>query len=237
MQQDPDAINLWKEALIPFKNPATNKYYLPEDTFDTRALGFKYDTLPKQRPKQLKTLPDFCLFKSVNMLALNKMSYQISVFLVPKDKADEFKCPPPEEWEGSEFYAGNGAIFGGKGVECENCKTRKPFDVSIDVSGRLRALRLSRHEVEVVCMTEDQFGEMRPLLSSIAFVSPYSTYFLSVCLSVSLSLPLSISPSLPLFSFCTEQTASPVFPFHAFAADVQARSCPWTRRLCPSRGW
>ena len=105
--------DLYDQAFTPFKKP-NGEYYYPRDTFDTKKLGFVYDKLLKPRPMQLREAPTLVLFRQVKVYEFESKCYQIHVYIVDKDKEDEFKEPTKsgEIDVSSDNYAGGDGIFG-----------------------------------------------------------------------------------------------------------------------------
>ena len=144
--------------------------YRCADMFDVRVLGHDYDRLPSAPPRQLRRLPTLAVFEEVDILKMNKKSYMIHCFVVPESEAAAFAFPDLDEIFDSPHYAGNGAIFGGKGSECENCRQRDAFHVTVDISACLARQELSRHAAALRCLAVDEEGEIFRRLSF--FVSP-----------------------------------------------------------------
>jgi len=55
-------------------------------------------------------------------------------------------------------YAGCGSVFGGKGNECANCRESEPINVIVDITTTLTTLGLSRNQVKLVVVCEDERG-------------------------------------------------------------------------------
>ena len=82
--------NRFLTPLAPFRHPlpihgdnASNSILTAAETFDTRSLGFVYDSLPRRRLPQMRQRPTLLVFKDVDTLRLQKKSYLIHVFLLP----------------------------------------------------------------------------------------------------------------------------------------------------------
>lgn len=140
--------DLYEMPLEPFKKEDGTAFY-PIDTFHTTHLNFKYDNIPKPPPAQLREMPHLVVFPQVRVDQFESKCYQIHVFLLPKGSEDDFKAPTTIDAALTHpNYAGSRSIFG-RGAECENCKTREPYDIVIDVSHKLREMRLSRYKAVV----------------------------------------------------------------------------------------
>merc|ERR1712013_902839 len=150
-----------------------------------KALGHVYDALPSAPPQQLREPPTLILFSQVKVFEFESKCYQIHAFVVPNDAADEFKAPSSVDdidFE-SPNYGGGAGIFG-RGMECENCVSRPPQDIVIDITKALRALGVSRYDVTakvlVLETTEDSTDLMdvaetplpEPIITGPLFVDP-----------------------------------------------------------------
>ncbi len=185
--------NRFLTPLAPFRHPlpihgdnASNSILTAAETFDTRSLGFVYDSLPRRRLPQMRQRPTLLVFKDVDTLRLQKKSYLIHVFLLPlapssslvkesaysnavaalraqyaalleheqataaaaadataaNDASDDADANANADataaaaaaafdleaaMANGALYAGNCGVFGGKGVECENCVESGPM--------------------------------------------------------------------------------------------------------------
>ena len=45
---------MFERWLAPFQHPSTGENLVPEDTFDTRALGYTYDSLQARTPQRME---------------------------------------------------------------------------------------------------------------------------------------------------------------------------------------
>lgn len=157
--------NRYIKPLEPFKHPFTGHPLVPSDTFDTKGLGYVYDELPPPSRMMQREEPVYAAFLKLRPLELANQSYMVHVFVMAKDAAKEW-CPPEggqDQWPEADGYAGSGAVFGGKGAECQNCLEREPFNVLIEVQETLAKLNLSRHDAALRVMCIDDIGEVKRL--------------------------------------------------------------------------
>jgi tyrosinase len=173
-----DRFTAW---LDPFINSKTGEPFIPTDSFEIKDLGYRYDetmepsmfggvaqralslfsSQPEVRPRV------FCLFRDVKVLPLKKKSYMLYVLVFPnKEKASAWKLPsietPVKTLVSMPEFAGMGAVFGGKGKECSNCQTRKPYNIFVDVTKAIQRQKLaSFDDCEVRVVTIDEVGEVR----------------------------------------------------------------------------
>lgn len=94
---------------------------------------FVYDELPADPVQQMREFPIFAVFENIETLKLNKHSYKLHIFLSKQGEQVEFP-KSFSEFKDCDNYAGWGAIFGGKGKECSNCKTKQPFNIIIEIT-------------------------------------------------------------------------------------------------------
>lgn len=97
-------------------------------------------------------------------LEMNYKSYGLYVFVLSPDAADAWK--PGDNaaaWLEAPEFGGSGAIFGGKGKECQNCVERDPYNVLVDISEVLARTGLSRHDAVLRVMCVDEEGEISRL--------------------------------------------------------------------------
>lgn len=154
MREEQGEANLYENPYEPFKHPVTGEPFMPSDQFDTRALGFVYDELPPTPADQMREFPTLILFAGVDVVALNQVSYELHCFLVPND-VEEVECDleNQESWAEHELYAGWTCVFGGKGEACNNCKTTKPVNRTLEITQKLRDLGKRRGECSVKVLT------------------------------------------------------------------------------------
>merc|ERR1719162_2845600 len=111
----------------------------------------------------MRTAPVFAAFLKVHILKMNKKSYMMHVFVMPKEEVAAWVPPKdvdPDTWMDNANYGGCAAIFCGKGDECRNCNTRPPFNVLVEVQETLGRLGLSRHAAGVRVMCVDEVGDV-----------------------------------------------------------------------------
>eukprot|EP01084_Bolivina_argentea_P134541 237303_1 len=157
--------DLFDLPFTPFKKP-NGEYYFPADTFKTEDLGYKYDKLIKPQPMQLREAPTLVLFRQVKVYEFESKCYQIHVYVVDKDKENEFKQPTKSEEIDVRAvnYAGGDAIFG-RGMECSNCMTRPPVDLYVNISKTLRDLNISRYNASIRVYIEETTDDSDKLLT------------------------------------------------------------------------
>ena len=88
------------------------------------------------------------------------------VFVVKSDAADAFTPPSTvDAYAACDEYAGDGSIFGlFPPGGCEACKSRPPFDVSVEITGALRKNELRKAEASLVVVVENAVdGVLQPL--------------------------------------------------------------------------
>ncbi len=140
--------NLFEKPFEPFRDSQGNPYFA-KDCFDTEKLGFVYDKLDPPPPSELREPPTLIIFPQVRVDQFESKCYQIHAYIIPKESESEWE--PPNSLDNamdSKFYAGSRAIFG-RGVECENCRKRSPYDIIIDATAKMRELELSRYDAIV----------------------------------------------------------------------------------------
>eukprot|EP01084_Bolivina_argentea_P053345 97923_1 len=147
--QDTQPTDMFDSSFEPFRKSDGSKYSAI-DTFKTEPLGYKYDSLFKPPPQQLREPPTIILFSQVKVYEFESKCYQIHAWIVDKDQ-DEYKTP--ETIDDIDFeapnYAGGAGIFG-RGMECQNCVNRPPQDIAIDITRTLRELGLNRYKVKPI---------------------------------------------------------------------------------------
>ncbi len=118
-------------------------------------------------PDTARGVQSYVLFPKIEVVKLESKCYELHVFVVslprarppffaspqkkrkkiytkvsPEKIADGWKTPELiEEFCHDESYAGAGMIFG-RGKECETCRSRKPFDITVEVTHTLRTQNL-----------------------------------------------------------------------------------------------
>ncbi|GLC43502.1 hypothetical protein PLESTM_001480100 [Pleodorina starrii] len=151
---------LYGQELRPFRHPANGEWFLPKHTFKTEAIGYVYDSLPAVPPQQMREPPSLARFEDINPMTLTGRSIALHVFAVaaedteftPPDKVDDFDEAPQ--------YGGLTGVFGSKLGVCENCLTRDPIDVEVDVTDCLRRQGLDRHTARLVVVAVDMNEEV-----------------------------------------------------------------------------
>lgn len=149
--------NYYMIPLQPFKDKFGN-HWLCEGTFDIESMGYRYDVLYKPQPQQLRELSTFVVFEGVDGRHTDYRSYNLFVFVMRVEAVFSWTDPTTEsDCMSHPAFAGLGAIFGGKGLQCSNCETRPPFNVNVDITSKLAELDLSRTQVgvRVVAMNSD----------------------------------------------------------------------------------
>lgn len=168
--------NRFQEPLHPFKHPVTGEPFMPADTFDTRALGYAYDTLPPDPTFGLHEAPVFVSFKNLRATDFS-CSYALHVFVMRQSDAETWEPPSgPAAFAQDPRFGGSTAVFVGKGPTCSNCVARKPFQVHVAVQDALanQDLRWNDAVIRVIC--QDEVGNTVPLeqtpISSPVFDGP-----------------------------------------------------------------
>ncbi|CAE7187067.1 unnamed protein product, partial [Symbiodinium sp. KB8] len=156
-------VNRFLLPLAPFMHPFdAERQMVPSDTFDTKALGYEYDELPPEPPQRMTEEPVYVAFRDIQVLQMDRKSYALHIFLTAKGAA--WVAPERlKEYSAKPGYAGAGAIFGGRAQECQNCRSRPPFTVLVEVQKTLQEMRMSRHDAEIHVMCEDELGTVLPL--------------------------------------------------------------------------
>ncbi|ETO18383.1 hypothetical protein RFI_18882 [Reticulomyxa filosa] len=133
------------------------------------------EAVKKKTKKKKQTIIIFLelvVFPQVRVDQFESKCYQIHVFIVAKESENEFKTPTTiDEALHHPNYAGSRSIFG-RGAECENCTTRDPYDIVIDVSHKLRELQLSRYKAAVKVLLLETTNEEEVFLDIAATPLP-----------------------------------------------------------------
>ncbi|KXZ51823.1 hypothetical protein GPECTOR_11g263 [Gonium pectorale] len=149
--------SLYGGELRPFRHPATGEWFMPKHTFKIEAIGYRYDKLPAIPPQRLTEPPFLARFEDINPVTLAGRSIALHVFVVgPADPGADFT--PPDDVDAFDEvpqYGGMTGVFGSKEGECENCKTRDPIVVEVDVTDCLRKQGLSRHAARLSVVAVD----------------------------------------------------------------------------------
>ena len=144
--------NRFEEPLRPFMNPITKEEFRVVNTFDSKALGYRYDKHPTLRPPQLRTHPIVAAFRGIDITPLRGRSVELHVFVFEKGRMSTHHFHPGKDhrkWRQSPNYGGLGCVFGGKGTDCVNCKQSKPINVFVNIGQRVAQMSLTQHEVEL----------------------------------------------------------------------------------------
>jgi len=161
LEQSDNETNRFTNPYEPFK--LNGKPFMPEDGFDTEALGYKYDKLIEPRPQQLRQMPTFAVFNNINIMEMNGKCYSLFVSVIKTEDSKDWKAPEDlNTIVSDDNFAGIGSVFG-RGGDCQNCKQRKPFSIHVDITSTLNQLGISRYEASLRVMTEDQDGIVLPL--------------------------------------------------------------------------
>jgi len=153
--EEQGGVDLYEKPLEPFKNPKTGKTYVIAETFSSAVLGYKYDKLPGDPPKEIREIPTYALFEDIHIPSLELSCYQLHVFVEKKGGKEHKIEREPEKWGAMPNYAGNVGIFGGK-EGCENCVARDPFSVSVDITATLDRLKITKFQAHLRVMVVDQ---------------------------------------------------------------------------------
>ncbi|KAG2491076.1 hypothetical protein HYH03_010521 [Edaphochlamys debaryana] len=151
----------WSTELRPFRHPAApQSWMLPVHTFKTEPLGYRYDALPPVPPPELREAASLARFEQVNPMTFAGRSVALHVFVVPspdQEGAGEPFAPPsdPDDFPELPQYAGLTGVFGSKVGACENCLTREPVDVEVDVSEALQRQGLTRATASLLVVALD----------------------------------------------------------------------------------
>jgi len=148
-------VDRYDQWLEPFTLPRSSERFFPRHTFDTERLGYRYDALEK-RPNQAMTAPPvYAVFEAININQLTT-SYKIYVFVYPMGQAGSGPPlgPDAETLCDNPNLAGMGALFAGKGDACANCQNSDPFDVRVNITEKLQALRLKPAQAELRVVLE-----------------------------------------------------------------------------------
>merc|ERR1719317_1363789 len=150
--------NLYNTWIEPFH--LDEERIMPKDCFDTKKLGFVYDTLPPTPVLQQREKPIYAVFFNVHHPDLQKKSYTIHVFV--QLKSDTEPAPLPDllvNFNDDERYAGWTAIFGGRGQDCENCVRGRRVNYYVELNDALHNLDVCVHDVRLDVVLFDELGE------------------------------------------------------------------------------
>ena len=56
----------YDQPLEPFREPTTGGDFLPEHTFDTKALGYQYDRLQQREAQRMEAVPDMAVIPKID---------------------------------------------------------------------------------------------------------------------------------------------------------------------------
>lgn len=178
--------NRFDAPLEPFRHPRTGELFRCQDTFDTIGLGYIYDSVELGRHDQQRKiqralhLPTYCIFPRLDVIKLERKSYLLYVFVFATEAeasswdlwSDDSSSGVEasygdvivESWLDLPNFAGAGAIFGGKGTECTNCRVgRNPYSVLVDVTSALSRVGGSQYDAAIRAMTVDEVGAVQKL--------------------------------------------------------------------------
>jgi peptidoglycan hydrolase-like protein with peptidoglycan-binding domain len=144
--------NLYTTWLEPFNHPVTGKPFYARHAFNTKKLGYMYDSLEPQPPQQMRQAPTYAVFENIHPADVDYKTFLLAVFIVPR--GESLPVVPVSEWHSHPNLAGFGAVFGGKGQECRNCVESEPYNVTVNIEQALLRLGLKRSEATVVAMAE-----------------------------------------------------------------------------------
>ena len=131
----------------------------------------------------MREYPLLALFRGIDPVLIKPKSFLFHVFVLQLN--EDFSLPismqphdassPTESKDGSSVdqelgvsYAGCGSVFGGKGNECANCRESEPINIIVDITSTLKILGLSRNQVKLVVVCEDEVGTFAMLTDLIA---------------------------------------------------------------------
>ena len=175
--QDTQNVDMFDQPFEPFEKEDGSKY-TAKDTFDTKKIGYRYDTLFKPPPQQLREAPTFVLFSQVKVYEFESKCYQIHCYIIDGDKEDEFKEPATIDDIDYDApnYAGGAGIFG-RGMECQNCVNRPPQDIIIDITRTLRELGIDRYKAKakIYILETTEENEQLQQLSATPLPEPVIT--------------------------------------------------------------
>jgi len=152
--------NLYTQPYEPFK--LNGKDFMAKDSFDIKKLGHKYDTLIEPRPQQIRQVPTLAVFNGIDIMQMEGHSYILNVFVHSRDDVGWSPPSNPSLWDSQDSFAGIESIFG-LGEGCENCRTRDPWVVTVDITAAMDKLGLSRSEASLCVITVDEQGNIAPL--------------------------------------------------------------------------
>ena len=156
---------------LPFVHHKTGETFHAADSFDSRALGYTFDVLPEVSPPQLREPPFLLIFPQIKV---TEMEESRVLFVYARDKSSPFTPPAAMTREGLLEHpglAGIGSIFflaipGG----CENCATRPPFEVYVDVTAALRAGSIHPRDAAFDVLVENE--DVRARCPDVHSLSP-----------------------------------------------------------------
>lgn len=168
------APNVYEDDMRPFrernaKGEETKKFLKPAQGFDTKALGYTYPNPPKSfkprdNTKSMTEAPVLVALGGLNNRNFQEFSVDFHIFL--HNKNDEFAPPENDDYWSSDNYAGSLAVFGGRGMHCENCELSANYTLSMDVTELMKhKLHLTKNTVKVavVCKRSFPFDDVVPI--------------------------------------------------------------------------
>ena len=93
----------------------------------------------------MRERPCYAMFSNIDPDGFADSSYSIHVFVVALAGSEAWAAPDDiYAFDEAAGYAGATSIFGGRGESCENCATRDPFTIAVDVADALTSLGLTQ---------------------------------------------------------------------------------------------
>jgi hypothetical protein len=152
---------------VPFKHPTTQQDFHVKDSFDVSKLGYKFESLPDAPPStagNMREMPVYAVFPDIVITEMEQSRW-LHVFVMPASEAAVWTPPATEdEYFDSPNYAGDGCIFGlFPPGGCPSCKKRPPFNVSVDITAKLRELQLVKADATIRVMVANADGTIQEL--------------------------------------------------------------------------
>jgi len=155
MREEQGEVNMYEKIYEPFKHPVTGEPFHARDTFRTEPLGYRFEYLPETPAQQMSEMPTLVAWLGVDIVDLKQVSYEIHCFLttLEEEEVADVDLENEDSWLDHPAHAGLTALFGGKGEMCENCRTTKPVNRTINVAQKLNALGLNRGTAKIHVLT------------------------------------------------------------------------------------